>query len=67
MKKPTCPGCGGERRSLKVYLCKNCWWLLPPWIREALARRDGLEVARLMELRRQLAAGVPVESVKVQL
>lgn len=65
MKKPICPGCGGERRSLKVYLCENCWLLLSPWVRESLKRRDSLATARLMQLRRQLSAGIPVEEVRV--
>src|SRR5690606_41475119 len=52
MKKPECPGCGGQRRSLRVYLCENCWWLLKPWTREALKRRDNLATARLISLRK---------------
>lgn len=64
-RKPECPGCGCERASLKVYLCENCWWLLKPWVREALKRRDNLATARLILLRRKLAAGVPVEDVEV--
>lgn len=65
MKKPACPACGGERRSLKVYLCEDCWWLLIPAARTALKRRDNMATARVIELRRQLAAGVPLEGVRV--
>lgn len=60
----TCPGCGGERKG-RTYVCADCWWLLKPWVRTALRRRDNMARARLMQLRRQLNARIPMEDVEV--
>lgn len=60
-----CPGCNGERKR-RTYVCADCWWLLKPWVRTALRKRDGgMATARLMQLYRQLASGVPMEDVEV--
>lgn len=59
-----CPSCGGARKA-RSYLCPDCWWLLRPWVRTALKRRDTLATARLMELRRKIAAGVPLEEMEI--
>lgn len=59
-----CPGCNGKRKP-RTYVCENCWWLLKPWVRTALRLRDDLATARLMQLRRQLNTGVPMEDVEV--
>ncbi|MCP9209628.1 hypothetical protein [Streptomyces cucumeris] len=48
-----------------MYLCADCWWLLKPWVRRALVKRDNLVSARLVLLRRQLASGIPVEEVEI--
>lgn len=62
--KLICPGCDGERK-FRQYLCENCWWLLKPWTRTALKRRDNMASLRLLTLRRQLTASVRVEDVEV--
>lgn len=59
-----CPGCGMARKA-RSYLCSDCWWLLKPWVRTALKRRDSMATARLMELRRKIAAGVPLEEMEI--
>lgn len=62
--KLDCPGCGGDRKA-RTYVCADCWWLLKPWVRTALRRRDNMATARLMQLRRQLNARIPMEDVEV--
>lgn len=59
-----CPACGRERKP-RTYLCSNCWWLLRPWVRTALNKKDSMAMARLMMLRRQLSQKVPLDEIQV--
>lgn len=59
-----CPNCHGARRP-RHYLCLGCWDGLTPAARAALRRRDARAAARLMELHRQLAAGVPLHKIQM--
>jgi hypothetical protein len=61
-----CPACNGERKP-RTYLCANCWWLLKPWVRAALRRRDNLARVRLLQLRKRIADGIPLENLEVTL
>lgn len=49
----------------RMYLCRNCWDMLPAPARRALNRRDSHAFARLRELHAQLDAGVPLTEITV--
>jgi len=59
-----CPACEGEKHD-RQYLCRGCWWELPPAARRALNRRDNLAVRRLASLREQLNNGVPLAEISI--
>ncbi|MFF4179654.1 hypothetical protein [Streptomyces sp. NPDC001750] len=62
----TCPGCGSPRK-LGQHLCWDCWDTLPNKVRNKLAVRDHLAVARVQLLRRQLAENVPLHEIEIHL
>lgn len=64
MRKPVCMGCNGERKK-RQYLCDDCWWLLRPWVRSSLRKKDDLAMQRLRELFRQIGQARPLEDVEV--
>ena len=60
-----CPGpCNGTRQASQ-YLCRTCWYQLPPRVRAALWHRDNNALARLRELHQQLDKGVPIAEITV--
>jgi hypothetical protein len=59
-----CMGCKGERRSRR-YLCEDCWWLLRPWVRTALTRKDDKAMMRLRQLTNQIQESRPLEDIEV--
>ncbi|MEU1275290.1 hypothetical protein [Streptomyces sp. NPDC005799] len=59
-----CPSCQQPKGPGK-YLCYPCWGNLPGLARRALSRRDSKAMARLQELRLQLAIGVPLAEIEV--
>ncbi|TLQ45780.1 hypothetical protein [Streptomyces marianii] len=59
-----CPCCRGSKGRGK-YLCLACWSSLPGFTRRALNRRDSHAMARLRELHRQIATGVPMSEIRV--
>lgn len=64
MNTTPCPSCRQTKGPGK-YLCWTCWGSLPGPARKSLTRRDSKAMARLQELHRQLAAGVPVTEIAV--
>ena len=62
----TCPtpGCG-EAKTARTYLCRGCWYTLPPAARTALTKRDGLAMRRLSDLLDQVRDGAPLHQVEV--
>ncbi|MFI5685869.1 hypothetical protein [Streptomyces sp. NPDC051636] len=64
MATTPCPSCRQPKGPGK-YLCWTCWGNLPGPARKALSRRDSKAMARLQELHRQLAAGVPLAEIAV--
>ncbi|MBC9729906.1 hypothetical protein [Streptomyces sp. TRM68367] len=65
MSAPACPGCPGRREPGK-YLCGSCWWALPAAARRALRKPDQYALARLRQLHKQLADGVPPSGIEVR-
>ena len=59
-----CHSCRNPRPP-RMYLCRNCWHLLPAPARRALNRRDSKAFARLRELHKQLDAGVTLTEIRV--
>ena len=59
-----CPSCRQPKGPGK-YLCWTCWGNLTGLTRRALSRRDSKALARLQELHRQLAAGMPLAEIRV--
>jgi hypothetical protein len=59
-----CPSCR-QPKAQRLYLCGMCWGSLTGLARRALSRRDSKAMARLQELHRQLAAGVPLAEIEV--
>ena len=64
MTTTPCPSCRQPKDTGK-YLCWACWGNLRGPARRALSRRDTQARARLIELHRQLAAGVPLAEIGV--
>jgi hypothetical protein len=63
--QPTpCPSCRHPKARGK-YLCLSCWNQLPWTAQRALKRRDRSATPRLIELHRQLAAGVPLAEIAI--
>lgn len=60
------PACKARRRAGQ-YLCWDCWDALPDPPRRALSIRDDLAIARLQILHRELAAGVPLQEIEIDL
>jgi len=49
----------------RMYLCGNCWSLLPAPTRRALNRRDKTAFLRLRELHQQIDGGRPLADITV--
>ncbi len=64
-ERPICQGCRTARRAPHHYLCGPCWTQLPAAARKALCRRGPQAALRLIELHRQLNAGVPLAKVVI--
>jgi hypothetical protein len=61
---PKCMSCGGKRRPRR-YLCENCWWLLRPWVRTALGKKDDRAMMRLRQLTTQIQESRSLEDIEV--
>lgn len=59
-----CPCCR-QPKGPRLYLCGLCWGTLPGLVRRSLSRRDSQARGRLVELHRQIAAGVPLAKIQV--
>lgn len=62
--KPKCMGCSSPRAAGK-YVCRECWWLLRPWVRTSLTKKDDRSMLRLRELTNQIQGGRPLEDIEV--
>lgn len=65
MTATRCPGCPSGMKGAGKYLCLGCWSTLSMAARRALTRRDATAFARLRELHRQLAGGVPLAEIRI--
>ena len=61
---PICQGCG-KSRNPRQYLCADCWWLLKPWVRTSLLKRDDAAMVRRLQLHGQIRDGRPLEDIEV--
>lgn len=59
-----CCSCG-HPKDANVYLCRACWFSLSRSARTRLNQRDSKALARLRQMRDQIAAGVPLGKVQV--
>lgn len=59
-----CHSCGLSKEE-DLYLCRACWFSLSRSARTRLNRRDTKALARLRQMRDQIAAGVPLGKVQV--
>jgi len=64
LRKKECPACGAAK-GRQVYLCKGCWFQLPPVSRERLSLHDPRAARRLLELLKQIKAGAPLELIDI--
>jgi len=62
-----CPGCGAMMRRPLQYLCRSCWYHLPPMTRYRLRVNDDKQVARsrLFQLLSAIRRGVPLEDIEL--
>lgn len=60
----SCCACGLSKDADK-YLCRACWFSLSRSARQRLNQRDSKALARLRQMRDQIAAGVPLGKVQV--
>ena len=62
-----CPACGGQMRRPRQYLCKTCWYQLPPLTRVRLRESGDKEKARdrLFQLLSALRRDVPLDEIEV--
>ncbi|MDX3455079.1 hypothetical protein PV396_24580 [Streptomyces sp. ME02-8801-2C] len=65
MANTRCPGCPSGVKGPGKYLCLTCWHALTPASRHALRRRGPGAMARLQDLYRQVANGVPLADIEV--
>lgn len=65
MTATRCPGCPSGMKATGKYLCLGCWNTLPMTARRALNRRDSGAFARMRELHRQIADGVPLADIRI--
>lgn len=59
-----CPSCQGLCPSGK-YVCRDCWYLLPPAARAALSKRDRSAASRLQQLLRHLENGSALDKIEI--
>lgn len=64
LRKKECPACGAAK-GRQVYLCRECWFQLPPVSRERLSLHDPRAARRLLQLLKQIGAGVPLRSIDI--
>jgi hypothetical protein len=62
-----CPGCGGQLRGLRKYLCLTCWYALAPLTRARLSEAHDQQKARerLFQLLSAIRRGVPLGDIQV--
>ena len=60
-----CLGCGARERADRQYLCKGCWFALPPITRTRLRQRDAEARNRLFQMMSAIRRGVPLASIQV--
>lgn len=61
-----CPGCQATARRPMQYLCRTCWWALPPVTRRALRQTDDRAARRYRQLLTALRAGTSPAAVEVE-
>lgn len=66
MNVPICPACRKNPRRGGQYLCRGCWYTLPPGTRTALNRRDDDATRRLSNLHEALQAGTPLRDISIR-
>ena len=59
-----CPSCK-RLKEKHHYLCKNCWFKLPPITRERLGLIDSKAAWRLKELYSEIAARTPLRGIDI--
>jgi hypothetical protein len=61
----TCVGCHQRESKEQQYLCRECWFQLPPATRARLRQRDREARNRLFQLYSAIHRGVPLADIQV--
>jgi len=59
-----CPCCG-DAKAPRMYLCRGCWFTLPPATRTALNKHDDHAMRRLSDLHEALRQGTALHLIEI--